>query len=266
MLCFPQLTTGAISQYPIVKQVVTRTVANQLEDGSMVRMSDEGAAQIAWNLTFGGLSNDEWRLIEELFESVQGGLGTFTFLDPASNLLSWSEDYSQSVWIVDPMIVLSAAVPDPLGGAAATSLTNTAQARQKISQGISGPASFEYCFSIYLRSDSPQTVTMMQSSTNAAAERLCAVSTQWTRFALSANLKAADVGVAFGISLEPGANVQVFGPQVEPQPAAGKYKTVLDRSGVYTNCRFATDLLTISADTPNQNSGTVQLVCNPTSV
>jgi hypothetical protein len=86
------------------------------------------------------------------------------------------------------------------------------------------------------------------------------VSSQWTRFTLSANLKAADNGVAFGISLEPGANVEVFGPQVEPQPAAGKYKKVAGRSGVYTSCRFAADLLTLSADAPNQNSGTVQLV------
>jgi hypothetical protein len=262
MLYFPQLTSGAVSQYPIIKHNITRTVSNQLEDGSTIRMSDGAAAQVFWELAFSGLSAAEWNSIEQLFETVQGGLATFTFLDPAGNLLSWSEDYSQAAWTVDPLLVHSAGAQDPLGETSATRFTNTAQASQQVVQHVTGPASYQYCFSVYLRSDAQETVSMRQSSSSGATQRSCVATPQWTRFVLSANLRANDDGVAFGISLLPGSSVDVFGPQVEAQPAAGRYKKTVDRPGAYTNCRFADDSLTLSTQGPNQNSGIVRLVSN----
>ena len=262
MLYFPQLTSGAVSQYPIVTRTVTRTVSNLLEDGDTIRMGDGGAAQMSWDLTLSGLATDEWNAIEQLFEIVQGGLGAFTFLDPASNLLAWSEDYSQTVWSVDPLLALGTGIQDALGGTGATRVTNIAQARQQLLQHISGPASYQYCFSVFLRSDASQIATLVQSASIARAERVCTVTPQWTRFALSGRFPVEDDGIAFGVSLEPGGSVDIFGPQVEPQPAAGKYKKTVDRSGVYAKCRFAMDSLTLTTQGPNQQSGVIRLVSN----
>jgi hypothetical protein len=225
-------------------------------------MSDGGAVQIWWDLTFSGLSTDEWNAIEQLFEAVQGGLNTFTFLDPAGNLLSWSEDYSQAVWTVDPLLVLGPGNLGPFSGTNGTRVTNTAQANQRLLQHISGPGCYQYCFSAYLRSDTQQTVSLMLSSSRAQTERTCTVMPQWTRFILRANLQTSDDGIAFGISLGPGMSVDLFGLQVEPQPGAGRYKNTVDRSGVYANCRFSDDSLTLSTQGVDQHSATIRLVSN----
>jgi len=262
VLYFPQLHSGAVSQYPMSKNTVTRTISNLLEDGGTIRMSDGGAAQVSWRLTFSGLSTAEWNAIEQLFEAVQGSLSTFTFLDPTGNLLSWSEDYRQAVWTVDPLVVFGPGNPGPFSGTNGTRVTNTAQANQRFMQHISGPGCYQYCFSAYLRANAQQTVSLILSSSRALTERSCTVTPQWTRFILSANLQTSDDGIAFGISLGPGASVDLFGPQVEPQPGAGKYKKTVDRSGVYTNCRFSDDSLTLSTQGLNQHSATIRLVSN----
>jgi len=46
MACFPQLLTGASSQYPIQKRSSCRTIRNQCLDGREVKLSDDGASSI----------------------------------------------------------------------------------------------------------------------------------------------------------------------------------------------------------------------------
>src|SRR5215472_17374883 len=127
MLCFPQLESGAVSQYPITRRDRTRTVTNNPEDGGTIRMPDSGASSTAWTLSFSGLSSDEWKAIQTLFEAVQGRFAAFTFLDPTGNLLCWSEDFNKPVWSLGPMLETVAGVRDAAGGNSATRLTNTAQ-------------------------------------------------------------------------------------------------------------------------------------------
>ncbi len=114
-----------------------------------------------WRLAYSDLTDGERLSIESLFEASQGQLNTFTFLDPTDNLLMWSEDWTQAVWTPDPLLQVSSGVQDPLGGSAAMQLTNTAQTTQQIIQNISGPSSFVYCYSVYLRSNVPETIQLV---------------------------------------------------------------------------------------------------------
>src|SRR5215213_6561827 len=59
MLCFPQLSTGSIAQYPIEKRRLSRTVVNEASDGSRVKLADPGARAIEWTLAFESLSDEE---------------------------------------------------------------------------------------------------------------------------------------------------------------------------------------------------------------
>jgi hypothetical protein len=43
-------------------------------------------------LSYTALSDAELAALEQFFASAQGTLNGFTFLDPAANLLAWSED------------------------------------------------------------------------------------------------------------------------------------------------------------------------------
>src|SRR5689334_15235315 len=98
MLVFPQLGTGAAALYPVKKESRLRTVVNTMSGGNSVVYSDPDAARIGWELRAKGLTASEWGAIEALYQAVAGGWGTFTFLDPAGNLLANSEDFGAGAW------------------------------------------------------------------------------------------------------------------------------------------------------------------------
>src|SRR5436190_16162990 len=98
MLCFPQLSTGAIGQYPIGKRRLSRTVVNDAADGATFKLADAAAGAVEWELEFSTLSDDERAALTDLHGAVEGRLGAFTFLDPTDNLLCWSEALDESVW------------------------------------------------------------------------------------------------------------------------------------------------------------------------
>ena len=118
MLYFPQLTTGAVAQYPLRRSSATRSVVNRLVGGPDVKLYDAGAGRVTWHLTFTGLSSVEASSIEALFGAAEGRLHEFTWLDPTTNLLPWSEDFSASAW-VKGMLQLTPGQNGPFGNAAA---------------------------------------------------------------------------------------------------------------------------------------------------
>src|SRR5208282_3848469 len=107
MLYYPQLSTGAVSQFPVSRNARLRTVSNQLPGGFSIRMADEGAQKVQWQLRYAGLTDGERASIEGLFGASEGQLNTFVFLDPTANLLQWSEDWTQAVWAADPLLQVS---------------------------------------------------------------------------------------------------------------------------------------------------------------
>lgn len=259
---YPQLTTGAISQFPIARNANMRTVANQLASGITIRMADAGAQKVQWRLRYSNLSDGERSSLESLFEAAQGQLNTFTFLDPTDNLLMWSEDWTQAVWTADPLLQVSGGVQDPLGGSDAMQLTNNATTTQQIIQNTSGWSMFVYCFSVYVRSAVPATIQLVVAATGQTKLIAVPTSAAWTRVTVSASLSVQQNGIAFGVQLPAGAQVDAFGAQVEAQLGAGLYKKTIDLGGIYSNTRFSSDSLSFSATAPNQNSCQIDLISN----
>lgn len=235
------------------------TGINRMPDGSTVRMSSVCPPRILWELRYTGLSAAEWLGLQTLFNTSQGRFGAFTFLDPTDNLLSWSEDFTAAVWNADPLLQISAGAPDPLGGTAATKLTNGGQTTQSVMQTIAGPSWFRYCVSVYFRADSPSTVSLVRTSTSNQQRQTIAVGQQWMRAFVSGSLGGQDDGVRFGIEVPAGTTVYAFGAQVEAQPSAGGYRTKTNRSGVYTKSRFDQDALAQVAETVGQFSTMVRI-------
>jgi len=260
MLYYPQLTTGAVSQFPVTRTATMRTVTNQLLSGDNIRMSDPAAATIRWQLKYSALTDDEWTSLEQLFEAAEGQLNTFTFLDPTDNLLAWSEDWTNSVWSADPMLEVTTGIADPLGGNGAVQITNNGQATQGIVQKIAGPSWFQYCLSVYLRSAAPTEVQLVFSSTGQQSANEISVTSSWTRVVMADNLSLNQDSIGFGLQLAPGTQIYAFGAQVEPQPAPGSYMSTTDQAGVYAATRFDSDSLTQITTAPNQNACTVSLV------
>ena len=61
-------------------------------------MADPAGATVEWQLQYANLSDTELAALQQFFTAMEGSLNSFTFLDPAANLLAWSEDLTNAVW------------------------------------------------------------------------------------------------------------------------------------------------------------------------
>jgi len=254
MSVYPQLVTGVTSQFPIVKRRRPRTVVNALADGSSIKLADPAGEATGWQLQYSNLSDAELNALAQFFEAMEGSLNTFTFLDPAANLLAWSEDLANAVWEAAPFLTVSGGVADPLGGGNAWQLANPGEGAQALTQTLNVPTSYTYCFSLYAFSSQSSAIELQLGSSSVEA----AIDAGWNRIQVTGTGDAGASSVTFGIQLPAGAVVNVFGPQVEPQPAPSAYKTSTT-GGVYANARFRDDAFTITSTDVNHHSATVNI-------
>lgn len=161
---FPQLSTGAMSQFPLYRRQAFRSVINYLADGREVKSFDPFSSKLTISLCLKGLSDSEMQAIEAFFREKEGRRLTFGLLDPGLNLLRWSEDFSRSEWIIGPDLVMTTGQDDPWGTQRATSIVNPSAARQGIVQVLSVPGQYTYSMSVWLRSDTPSTVELYATS------------------------------------------------------------------------------------------------------
>lgn len=260
MLVFPQLTTGAAALYPVTRQTVQRTVVNTLPDGSTVVYSDPDAAQTMWKLQLKGLTAAEWGSIEALFDAVAGQWQTFTLLDPAGNLFANSELMSAGSWTNGALISLTTGIGDPLGTMRATRVVNTGVAAEAVTQVLALPGDYRYCLSTWAKTVGGSSVTLEASTMGASASATFSLTTNWQRISIPVELGAATMSVTFGAQLAAGATVDLFGMQVEAQPAASDYKMTGEQGGVYANARFAGDSLTVRAESTDAYDSVIRMV------
>ncbi len=238
MFYFPQLSTGAIGQYPIQKRRLTRTVINEATDGVMFKLADTNAAAVEWTLQFTTLSDDESNALALLHDNVEGQLGSFTFLDPTDNLLLWSEKLDPIGLVrANSFLTIAGGVADPDGGTSATQLSNTGSAALSAQQIVNGPGWFQYAFSVQVRSDSNQAGDFDSIHRDGRLSRRHSTSVRyWTRIVLSGNFAGTDESVTFGIQLPPGGSVRaVWGPGGGAARSVRLQADAVDSAGVYPN-------------------------------
>jgi hypothetical protein len=254
MLIYPQLATGASTQYPTLKRRASRTIVNHASDGRTIRLADPGAGAIEWEISYSGLVDEEAASLEEFFRATEGRLRTFTFLDPLDNLLAWSEELAGVAWVAGPSLSLDRGLADPLGAERAWRILNPMGAAQRLEQTIEAPGDRLYCFSLYTRSDSPTSIVLLRNE----ERRSFAIGSEWSRVMLPGSGAGGET-VTFGIELEAGSQCEVFGLQAEAQPGASGYRRTGSRGGVYGNARFQDDLLRITTEDMNQHSCLVRI-------
>jgi hypothetical protein len=250
-LYFPQLSSGAVAQYPIRKVRLTRTVKNVLADGSMIVYSDPDGGRLIWELSYTDLSTADSEAIRAHFDACVGPFRAFTFIDPTENMLLWSADLRTSAWQNSSLIDVVPGAGDPEGGSTGFLLTNTGQSNQEISQEIIVPANFQYCLSLYAASAQASTITVLRRGNSTEERTSVRVAPSWTRVVSSGQLNDAGTNLAVGISLAAGQRVQLYGIQLEAQLAPSRYRPTTQTSGVFRNAHWAVDQLTVIAEAPN---------------
>jgi hypothetical protein len=254
MLYFPQLLSGAATHFPTARRSVRRTIVNTSIDGSTLKLVDPGWSSVEWKLELRGLLTEEWNVIESLFHAAEGRLGSFTFLDPTDNLLAWSEDLSAGVWVKDSSLQLSPDIPDPLGSQKATRISNVTQSPLTIQQALDIPSWYQYCLSLYARSDQSTQISLFRSTTTTQRRESFRIGPVWARIEHSGKLADSSELINFGMELEGGQTLEVFGWQLENQMGASRYKKTLARSGVYASASFQDDFLSVTTEGPDQHS------------
>ena len=243
MLVFPQLWTGASALYPVTLKLIQRTVVNTLADGSTVVFADPDAAATGWELHASGMTLAEWTAIEALFVASSGMWQTFTFLDPTGNLLEQSENFGAGAWTNGALIELTTGVADPVGTTRATGVINAGEATESVAQTLNVPGNFQYCLSVWARTDSGSSLTL----TIGSASQAFVLTAAWQRISYATNLGTNATSVTFGVELGVGASVDLFAMQVEAQLAPSDYKLTTTQGGVYPNARFGADTFTVTA-------------------
>jgi hypothetical protein len=255
MASYPQLGSGALSQFPVQKTRRARTVVNRAADGSTIRLADPTAEVTEWMLTYTELSDDEAAALRAFFVAAEGTLNGFTFLDPAGNLLAWSDQLDNEVWQKDPLLSLTGGISDPGGGDAAWRLSNNGGAEQAAGQTLAAPGEYQYCMSCYVRAAAATSVRFTIGTQTARRP----VTSDWTRVAWTAAGDAQAASVRFAIEIGAGDVVEVYGLQVEAQTAASGYKAST-RGGVYENAHLGDDGLTITSTDANRHSCRIKII------
>jgi hypothetical protein len=256
MPVFPQLSTGASALYPVARRTVARTVVNEMSDGSAIVYSDPDGRRREWELRASGLTEEEWAAIEALFTAVRGQLQTFTFLDPAGNLLARSEEFGDPVWTNGPLIQLTPGVGDPFGTTRATGVVNVGAAAQGVTQTLAAPGEFRYSLSVWARSGAGGGVTLFAGGASLVVAALTPV---WRRYSLSVAPGAAAASVTFGVQVPAAGSLDLFGMQVEAQVGVSDYKRTFGSGGVY-QARLGGDELAVRARGADEFEVAVRIV------
>jgi hypothetical protein len=254
MLVYPQLTTGALAQFPIQKRIRMRTVVNTLGDMTVVKLADPAGEIIGWQLQYSDLSDVEAASLQQFYLATEGSLNVFTFLDPTDNLFAWSDQLDNDVWTADPFLGLTGGLTDPTGGTNAWTLNNSGEAPQGITQTLNAPGGYTYCFSVYVQSPTPTTAILLLGSNQSTVS----VDSGWTRVSITGQGDSSADSIAFELQVPAGTSLNVFGMQAEVQPAASVYKSSTT-GGVYDTAYFRDDALAFTSTDVNHNSVTVNI-------
>jgi hypothetical protein len=256
---FPQLSTGAMSQYPLHRRQAFRTVINILSHGREVMSNDSFGSTLTLTFHFDGLSDTEMLAIESYFKEKEGKLVSFGLLDPGLNLLQWSEEFGRNAWEAGPQLAMTTGRDDPWGTQRATSISNASIATQEIVQVLTAPGHYCYSMSVWLRSDVPNSVTLFATSGGYTQNLLVAPQQTWQRYHLPVKLPSDSTSIGFGLEIPAGTTVCAVGAQVDAQPAPCTYRRSTSRHGIHPNVRFAMDSLIRRTNGPNDHSTTVLL-------
>jgi hypothetical protein len=249
-LFFPQLSSGALAQYPIRKMRVGRTIKNLLPDGTVCSYLDTGADRMVWELTYSELSTADLALLRAHFAACSGPFRAFTFIDPTDNMLTSSLDPTAEAWIAPSQLTITAGLPDPNGGDAACTLTNTGQTPATLQQSLAVPSGYQYCFSFWAMSAQPAGVTVFRNGAAVQASAQMNVASSWTRFTSSGSLNDPGAALTVGITLAPGQQIAAYGFQLEPQIVPSGYRPTSGRGGVYATAHWAAIELPVVAQAP----------------
>ncbi len=83
---FPTLKTGAVSQYPLLRELLWTAEVLEFLDGSQQSYRREPAARQRWTIALDLLDDAEIAALKAFFDEQKGAWGSFEFTDPFTSV------------------------------------------------------------------------------------------------------------------------------------------------------------------------------------
>ncbi|MCX6622024.1 MAG: hypothetical protein NTY38_13335 [Acidobacteria bacterium] len=214
-----------------------------------MKSRDAARSLVEWQMPLKALNGEERERIVDMWLACRGPARCFTYVDPAANLLLWSEDFARGVWSKGASIQASG-----------QSLVNTGQTQERIVQRLDAPSWFQYCLSFLARGQSPTPPSSVRVAANDELLEPFAVGSDWRRVTMTSSSAANEEQVSFGLELPAGATVEIAEIQVEAQIGNSAYKKTTVRNGIYRTARFAANQLVVVEEGQDESSVTVRIV------
>ena len=257
MLAFPQLSSGAVAQFPIERETRFRARRSETADATVTSIGDPDFEERRWDLGFVELSDAEWAALESLFSTTKGRLGTFTFLEPGANLLAWSEDFAQADWQISGSV--TPGQTDTFGGTAASLIS----AAGSVTQTIAAPADLRYAGSAWLKTTGAGALLRVSDGGVSSFTQGVPATGQWVRVSVLYQAVSATDAIELELVSGGAAPLEVYGAQLEAQISPSAYKKTTTRGGVFANTRFDQDVLVEEATGPGRHSTRIRLIWTP---
>jgi hypothetical protein len=264
MRVFPELSSGAAAQFPWRRLIRFRSVRNRFRAGDEIDFGDVPFERRSWELPLADLEDSEWQLIRDFFAETGGQRLPFTFVEPGSNLLAWSDSLGEAVWQKGGGLQVSTGVSDPKGETAAN--TVSAGSGWTLSQAVLAPAARAYVASAWIKSGSTGVAMSLSDGQGLTKQVGVASDDTWHLYEVSWREASTADQMTFEIAGSSGAAASVYGLQVEPQVARSSYKRTTAQSGIFPNAHFDRDSLIESLTAPNQYSGTLRIQWTPSPI
>ena len=257
---FPQINSNLIlTQLPYSSAASFQTMRSEQETGMVwaYPLVGAGLANYPSNplnkfmVTFPTITTAEVNTLFTFFQSMLGRYGSFRFLDPGGNLLTYSQDFTNSAW--SKTLSATTGAPDPFGHTLGCSLTaGRMQAVAGPSDG--GMSGMILCASIWLRGNPSATTATLgfvdQTTSISYTVTVQVPGGSWVR----ANYRLVlPTNNQFVFYLNLAGPCYAFGAQVSPMKGEGAYVETPGNYGYHQYCRFDTDNFTVAALGPNQN-------------
>ncbi len=254
-IAYPQLSSGAMAQYPLRKRRVIQSSVNTFADGSMIVSNINANTQYVWELSYTDLTSVDQTALQNHFTACQGPLNPFIFIDPTANMLSNSSNLTLGAWTSQPLLSVTEGTIDPEGGTTAFTLVNSSPVDQQLSQTMLAPANYQYCFSLYAMAATP---TSLRLGLNTQSQNY-SLSSSWTRLINSVQLTDTEMSFSANIIVPAAQTVVVWGPQLEPQLSPSRYRATAASGGVYQNAHLLGNSLTFQSQALGLYSTTISI-------
>ncbi len=246
MPLFPQVASGAVSQFPIRATPRYLTRRNVMADGTLFRYADMANPLGQFEVNFAALPDADINSLITFFQGRRGKYNRFTFLDPLRNLLKWSEDFTQAAWSSSGAPTITSGQADPLGGTGAQLVTAGAGGASIWQDIAAGPESQYFTGSIWLKQSTPAvSVTIrVEDAAGQQGDFVVTPPAAWQRFWSTKQFASSAASLTrLTIIFPASASVYTFGGQLAYLPGPGGYTKTKGTAGVHLTCRFEEDAL-----------------------